>query len=448
VLKLGFQNKSDKKGFGFEYTVSDMFQNQGYLTRRGIPLQYGNGNYDATDIDVLGIMFTSPFQGHRIISDCKNKVRSKPYERIFWAKGLGEFVKASNVYVAMQKTQWEIIRFASTGGVKVLTSDILEEYVDSDRAYGLADASFYASFERDIEKVAKNNSKINYILSNVKRLFVAENPYVAINVALAHLDEISRWQTIPQMKAKELQNTLKYLISQLTVIVGLQILWICSDVLGLPERARKEHITSKLTFGDLEPNAVRGILDNARDLANELVKSSVPKSVAPKEVDFGEITPPHYTQSLIGLVERALQRPQTYITLPQTLDFVLFEQGIKSKVYTDDELKEILGYSSQDEKMKASRNILAFVREYCGIDWKGLWSSKTVEKQPLKSDVEIDNPVNTIDTEKRDRESQNKEDLSSKVDKEKQKDDSNNTNIVEKQPDKSDDVRAEEESKK
>lgn len=31
-------------------------------------------------------------------------------------------------FVALNKTQWEIIRFAASGGVKVITSDIMEEY--------------------------------------------------------------------------------------------------------------------------------------------------------------------------------------------------------------------------------------------------------------------------------------------------------------------------------
>lgn len=35
------EDKSAKKGIGFEYLVSGMFQSQGYLTRRGIPFNMG-----------------------------------------------------------------------------------------------------------------------------------------------------------------------------------------------------------------------------------------------------------------------------------------------------------------------------------------------------------------------------------------------------------------------
>ncbi|WP_227766376.1 hypothetical protein [Zhaonella formicivorans] len=374
-------NKSVKKGLGFEYQVSGMFQSQGYLTRRGIPLQYGVSNHDVTDIDVLGIIFTNPFQGHRIICDCKNKARSKPYERIFWAKGLGEFVKANNVFVALNKTQWEIIRFASTGGVKVLTSEILEEYKDKRYSIGLADGDFYSEYESKLQKVAKSNSYINSILSNTRKLYLHENPYVAVNICLEFLKSVARGLDHAGNHNNDHRDTLKFLACELTILVGLQILWICSDVLGLPGGARRNHITSKLTYGDLDPKTANDLISTVKDLANEIIRSSVPKSVAPKSIDLGSIDPPPYTDSLIGLIERALARPNLYLTMPQHLDFLLFEQGLKGKEYSEEQLMNVFGYGLSDERFKVSRNILSFVRESCGLDWKSLWNKGEIQKQ-------------------------------------------------------------------
>lgn len=371
---MGFTTKSDKKGFGFEYTVSSMFQNQGYLTRRGVPLQYGNANQDATDIDVMGIMFTFPFQIQRIICDCKNKTKAKPYERIFWAKGLGEFVKATKVFVALNKTQDVIIKFANTGGVKILTNDIIDEYGDAKPSYGLADPVYYEQYEKVIVKVAKSDVFINQIHSRVKKLYLYENPYLALNIAIADLCSLSNRLRFHEKNDNDTNASMKYLICELSVVVAIQLLSICSDVLGLPEGSRRQQITSKLTFGDLEPQTIKNIMQDAKNLANEIVKSSVPKSVAPKEVDFGEITPPAYTDSFIGLVERALARPQMYLSMPQLLDFMLFEEGLKGRDISDEELRSIFGYDSSDERMKASRNIISFIREFTGIDWKVVWN--------------------------------------------------------------------------
>lgn len=393
---MNFNNKTDKKGFGFEYDVSAMFQNQGYLTRRGVPLHYGITNNDATDIDVLGIIFTSPFQGQRIICDCKNKVRSKPYERIFWAKGLGEFVKASNVYVALNKTQWEVIRFASTGGVKVLTSDILQDY-NKKSQYGLADASFYEPYELKIQKAAKANNYVYRMISQIKKLYLYENPYVAINIAIELLRNISTGFKFVERHSNEHIDALKYFACELTVITGLQILWICSDVLGLPETARRNHISNKLTFGDLEPKVAENILDTAKDLANEIIRASVPKSLTPGVIDFGEIPPPDYTDSLIGLVERALTRPEWYQSLPQHLDFLLFEQGLKGRELTDEEFMNVFSYTSHDQRFKAARNILSFVRDTCGIDWKNIFNKNELSKTTPSPEKENSKPYKNKD---------------------------------------------------
>lgn len=377
-----YNNKSDQKGFGFEYDVSSMFQSQGYLTRRGVPLSYGN---DATDIDVLGIVFTNPFQGHKIICDCKNKTRAKPFERVFWAKGLGEFVNASNVFVALNKTQWEIIRFAASGGVKVLTSDSMSEYRKNQSSYGLADGQFYTHYEQKIKNAAKSSSLLNNIILNTKKLYLHKNPYVAINICMEFLTNIAKGFQHGGNHSKDHYDALKYLACELTVLVGLQILWISSDILGLPEKARREHISSKLTYGELDPGTARNLINTAKELANEIIKTSVPKAMMPKDVDFGEIVPPPYTSSLIGLIERALARPNAYLSMPQHLDFLLFEQGIKGRDYTDDEIRNLFGYTLSDEKFKVSRNILSFVRESCGLDWKSMWSKIENSSESPKS---------------------------------------------------------------
>lgn len=392
---MAFANKTDKKGFGFEYAVLDMFQIQGYLARKGVPLQYGHTNQDATDVDVLGIKFTGLFQKHIIVCDCKNKARSKPYERIFWAKGLGEFVKASSVFVALNKTQPEIIRFAETGGVKVLTSDIIYEYTKTGNAYGLADASYFEEYGKILEKTSKQNSTISSIYINSKKLYLYENPYLALNIAISDINKLLRELKIFSDNDNDFNKAIRFLICELTSIVGVQILSISSDVLGLPERARREHIRNKLTFGEMEPKTVLHIMKNARDLANEVIKSSVPKSVAPQEVDFGEIIPPAYSDSVIGLVERALLRPRMYLTIPQHLDFILFEQGLKGKEYTEENFVDIFGYGMADERVKASRNILAFIKSTCELNWKLIWekSRKNVSEYSQEFEVKEQNEI-------------------------------------------------------
>jgi len=264
----------------------------------------------------------------------------------------------------------------------------MEGYRKEKPTYGLADGQFYAQYEQKIKNAAKVSSLLNNILVNTKKLYLQENPYVAVNICMEFLTNIAKGLEHRENHSKDHYDALKYLACELTVLVGLHILWICSDVLGLPEKARREHISSKLTYGDLDPGTATNIINTARDLANEIIRTSVPKSMMPKEVDFGDILPPPYTSSLIGLIERALARPNLYLSMPQHLDFLLFEQGIKGRDYSDDELMGLFGYTLSNEKFKVSRNILSFVRESCGLDWKSMWGkSDTVRPIPreLKS---------------------------------------------------------------
>ena len=49
------------KGTGFEYDVCQLFTEQNYFTRRSIPIR-STINQDITDVDVLGIKYTYPFE--------------------------------------------------------------------------------------------------------------------------------------------------------------------------------------------------------------------------------------------------------------------------------------------------------------------------------------------------------------------------------------------------
>lgn len=366
------------KGPKLEYIITGLFQNQGYLTRRSIPLYYGNKNQDATDIDVLGIIFTQPFQMHKVICDCKNKQRSKPYERIFWAKGLSQFVGAEDTYVSLPQTSWDVTKFAKEGGVRVLTSDIINEYFSNNsKLFGIADDAFYTEFFNKFDNYVKKNKFINGSVNELKKLYLNEDPYVGINISMDIL--ISAGKQLKMSKENDLKDEYsfwKYVCCESIIVISLCILNICADTVCLPMKARKEHILTKLTYGDIEPSKINTILNYAKHMANEMIKENLPRNMIPKInlVDFGEITPPVYSSSIIGIVERAIQNPNWYINLPQVLDFILFEFAIKNREFSSEEFKVF--FNNDDEgKLKAAKNILAFARNMCNVDLKLLWGT-------------------------------------------------------------------------
>ena len=86
------------RGPRMEYLVAAVLQGEGYLVRRALAIRSGPTGQDVTDIDVIGFRFSRPFQMHRVICDCKEKGRPKPFERILWAKVSPSF-SASMTYM-------------------------------------------------------------------------------------------------------------------------------------------------------------------------------------------------------------------------------------------------------------------------------------------------------------------------------------------------------------
>lgn len=407
-----------QKGYSLEYMVTGLFQSQGYLARRSIPLQYGPVNQDATDVDVLGISFSLPFKGHRVICDCKNKQKSKPYERIFWAKGLGEFTKASEVYVALPKTSSEIINFAHTGGVRILTNDKVSQFCNTPSgSYGVADEDFYKSFFQAIERIIKNDKQAEKMWLTARKLYLSEDPYTSMNIAIDHLATATK-QMIVTTQSIEDNLFWKYLCCELVVLIGLQVLWICADTYSLYEKDREERILSKLTYGKLEPLQAQQLLNSAKDLANEIVRANVPPSYLPssKIIDFGEFPPPQYAYSIVGLVERALQNPQWYVDMPQLLDFLLFEQGLKGKDFSDIAYREMFRSGLSDEKLKAVKNIFSFIKDAVGFEWKMIWSKE--EKGITSKSVKSENQSSTKQVKEKNDSTISKQDMPNTTQKE------------------------------
>lgn len=365
------------KGIEFEYSVLDFFQQNGYFARQGVPFKNNlNGNLDATDIDVYGIQFMGLFEPYIITCDCKNKARAKPFERIFWAKGLGETVNVDKVYVALNKVSDEIIEFAKNSNVTIFSNDVLKSFINEERGYGLSDYKFYNDVEKKINDTIKAISNLQDLIIKYKKIYLNKNPYVNINVCMDSLYYLGKWFKFDGNQTEKEKLALKYLIAQFTVLLGLQILWICSDTIGFTEKYRRQYILDKLAYGNNDPKYIDKIFTEVGNLANEIVKSSIPTGITSPGINLGKIEPPNYGESLVGLVERAFLNPQNYIRLPQYLDFYFFESKMKQKEYSNEEIELMLNDNGIELKIKAVKNIIAFVKEYTKLDIVEVFENK------------------------------------------------------------------------
>lgn len=369
-----------KRGNHLEYLAAAVFQGQGYLVRRSVPLKVARAGQDATDIDVLGVKLTKPFQPQRVICDCRDRQRSKPFERIFWAKGLASFVNATETYVALPRASWEIFNFAKSGQVRVFTRHILDEaferiYGKKGHAYGIANEAFYEPFYQKLFRVSKKETQAVEILFRSRMLFLVEDPYVSLNSALSDLKTTAT--VLGRLNAAaDLQfQVWRYVAADLVVAISLLLLYIASDTLGLSKEERERHITDRLTYGDISPVKAKDIFALAKELAFEAAKMGIPDDSRQTMLpyDIGEIEAPIYAPGVCGLVERAILSPELYHELPQLLDFLLFEQALQDRGFSDEQYRETFPVPFQQERLKVARNIFYFVRDTCGLNLQVFW---------------------------------------------------------------------------
>ena len=135
----------ERKGPDLELRTAAYFQGLGYLVRRGIKLTVAAASAEATDIDVLAIRFSVPLAEERLIADCKDRKKPRPFERVLWTRGLATFARADRSVVVLSRVPWQVRELGAQGNVEIMeakeVSDGVGEDGATDRSYGEADPS-------------------------------------------------------------------------------------------------------------------------------------------------------------------------------------------------------------------------------------------------------------------------------------------------------------------
>lgn len=368
----------DKRGPQLEYLVAGVFQAQGYLVRTSVSLKAAGGD-DATDVDVLGVRFSNPFQLHRIACDCKQRQRPKPYERILWSRGLAHFLGLSEVYVALPRTSLDVRRFAHRGQVRVITEDVLNEsYARAFKQggpYGLISSQFRSLYQEKLVAHFKKDKSLGEVLAAARHLLLSEDPYVGMNLALGHIVRVSKHVRDVHRDPESRVTGWTFAVAELVVVFSVLLMAIAADVVGMERQQREAHISQRLTFGDMAPQKAMEIFRLAQLLALESARGIMGEKAGQALLPFDSaavIEPPAYAPGVVGLVERALLSPEIYQSVPQILDFLLFSQALPKGEFLEEEYKSTFS-EHRDERLKAARNILSFVRDQGGVDLAAFW---------------------------------------------------------------------------
>ena len=134
------------KGTDREIITAAYFQSYGFLVRQGVKLAIAAGTSEVTDIDVLALRYSAPLEEERIVIDCKDRKKPKPFERILWTVGLSTFAQANRSVVVLPSVPWQAREFASQVKVEVLCVPEMEEHLASvsgtNMSFGQANLNF------------------------------------------------------------------------------------------------------------------------------------------------------------------------------------------------------------------------------------------------------------------------------------------------------------------
>ena len=156
----------------------------------------GPGWQEYTDLDVLGIGFTPAGQLHTTFADCRSTARA-PIERMFWIRGVADFVDADDAYMVRAQPVPSATRTLSSRlGVGVLAPDDLAAL---DRTFptelNLHDGPLSCLFNRDATAAHLNaydnaDRKLGKVLDYLNFDYWVYEPYRNLTQLIGHLSGV------------------------------------------------------------------------------------------------------------------------------------------------------------------------------------------------------------------------------------------------------------------
>ncbi len=287
--------------------------------RRNVKLAVAAGSADVTDIDVLAIRFSVPLAEEKLIADCKDRKRPKPYERILWTRGLASFARVDRAVVVLPRVPWQAREFSAQGNVEIIeTREVSGEAADGELpywTYGEADPALDRLTTLRKQRVQQQDGNLATELAKedlrLRQMLLVGHPLTNLNRIIQMLASVGKRADQGPEETRWLRLRTCY---DAAVVAGVMLVRFACETKWTPEEEWSEYVRKKPTFGDVPPN-------KARQLAKLALKT-----------DSFEVLPsPKYTEGVVGVVEALISQPAAASIVPQALDHKLFGQELRSE---------------------------------------------------------------------------------------------------------------------
>lgn len=344
---------AEEKGTDREILTAAYFQSYGFLVRQGVKLAIAAGTSEVTDIDVLAVRYSAPLEEERIVIDCKDRKKPKPFERILWTVGLSAFAQANRFVVVLPSVPWQAREFASHVKVEVLCVSEMEKHLalvsDTNVSFGQANLDFMKQLKTNQKSVQDKGKLILTEDLRIRQMLVRGNPITNFNRIIQLISRLGKANYNKDSASDWLK---RYVVYNAAVTAAVMLVRFAIESKWTPEDDWVDNARKRLTYGDVPPQK-----------ANQLAK------LALDHEHYGSLPKPAYTEEIIHVLRMLISNSQLTPFIPFSLDFQLFGKvmGKLPEKYVAPALQ-----NSYDELIKANKQILsaiAYASEISGDVW-------------------------------------------------------------------------------
>ncbi|MFW9878104.1 MAG: hypothetical protein ACFFG0_33910 [Candidatus Thorarchaeota archaeon] len=297
-----------KKGLNAELKTAAYFQARGYLVRRGVTLSVSSGTKEATDIDLLGIRFGTFLDEERLVVDCKDRKKPRPFERVLWTLGVSSFSEATKSVVVLPKAPWQAREFASRKGIKILETRKLDELLktvgNTFPFFSDANQKFTLKLDSLIKSLSELDKELLREDLKLKQMLIVGHPITNLNRIIDIISKSGKFISGASDSVSQFKRCLCY---NAAIIASIMLVRFAAESIWTPKVDWSDYARKKLTYGDVSP-------EKARKLA-KLAYSQ----------DFHKGLPePEYMDEIIELIKDLISKPEMTALIPFFLDFRLF----------------------------------------------------------------------------------------------------------------------------
>lgn len=323
----------------------------GYLVFKNVEISSMNvtDRKTFTDIDVLGIRFSTDLVSDFIICDCKTG-KVKNAERLFWLSGVMKFFDASKgIFIRPEKLSSTYYELAERLNIIPLTNNQMDEL---EKAYNIDKEALYGQF-------ISEQDKLDEIWKELKKDYRKEIRYLLIDY----------WKDIPQQQILTLFSVYKNLNKDnkynmfihclLHSLLSISITSFSRFFLTIPFHLREDLIQKTLLGGELSYYDREQILTNFYIFMTNEISARYNQKYPVTKKDFISGMIPSYAKYLIDLIIRICNTPE--ISLIISRYFNLYPYKI---VLLDDEIEInnlIEGMPINNVTMKPIKDFITFL---------------------------------------------------------------------------------------